>query len=87
MHLAVGTRVTFQEQELMALLSSEILSMFVNDTPLGAERAYLVSYLREDAAPAITAVSSSGYKLDCQEIDAKEWTFEVTMAPPREEEE
>lgn len=84
MHLAVGTRITFQERELIGLLSSEILTLSVEDHALAKEQAYLVGYIRVNAADKITAVSHSGYELQCLEIDDKDWTFEVTVAPDQE---
>lgn len=86
MHLAVGTKVTFQASELTGLISSEILDLSINNISLGRERAYLLSFFREDAAEHIKAVSSSGYTLYCLSIVEGEWEFEVSKAPELQEE-
>ena len=86
MHLAVGTKVTFQEQDLIALIRSDILTLAFegqeNATSVDASRADMVVYIREEADDHITATSSSGYKMQCEEISReREWTFEILVAP------
>ena len=87
MHLKEGTKIVFDEAEVVAMASSGILTISIGEVTLAEDQAFLLRYLIEDAAEVIEAVSSSGYELDCRAIDPveEEWTFMVVKEPESEE--
>lgn len=84
MRLTVGTKVIFDQSGVIDMAASGLLVISVGDgVKLHAGQADLLAHFKASAADEVTAVSLSGYELQCLEIDPveEEWTFEVIVAP------
>jgi len=85
MRMPAGSRLILAQDEVVAMVSSGILTVTVGEAELTREQAFICRYIEPRAAEFITAASSSGYELQCVALDS-EWEFEVVCAPPELEE-
>lgn len=85
MLMPVGTRIVFDNEQMVALVSSGILEVTIGDVPLQKEQAFICRYIEPRAAEFITVKSSSGYEMKCLSLADQEWALAVVVEAPEDE--